>query len=31
MAFQWTFIAVFMYGEIALVTLLLLPFISPSR
>lgn len=31
MTLQWTFIAVFMYVEIALVSILLLPFISPSR
>ncbi|XP_045166624.2 B-cell receptor-associated protein 31-like isoform X2 [Mercenaria mercenaria] len=31
MTLQWTFIAVFLYGEIGLVSLLLLPFISPSR
>ncbi|XP_033745137.1 B-cell receptor-associated protein 31-like [Pecten maximus] len=31
MALQWTFIATFLYFEIALVILLLLPFVSPAR
>lgn len=31
MTLQWTFIAVFLYAEIGLVSLLLLPFISPAR
>ncbi|KAL4227039.1 b-cell receptor-associated protein [Mactra antiquata] len=31
MTLQWTFIAVFMYCEIGLISLLLLPFISASR
>ncbi|WAR25950.1 BAP31-like protein [Mya arenaria] len=31
MTLQWSFIAVFLYGEIGLITILLLPFISASR
>jgi len=31
MSFQWSLIATFLYAEIAVVTLLLLPFISPTR
>ncbi|XP_052780985.1 B-cell receptor-associated protein 31-like [Mya arenaria] len=31
MALQWYLIAVFLYGEIGVITLLLLPFISPAR
>ncbi|XP_069141716.1 B-cell receptor-associated protein 31-like [Argopecten irradians] len=31
MALQWTFIATFLYFEIGVVILLLLPFVSPSR
>lgn len=31
MALQWTFVASFMYIEIAVVIILLLPFVSPGR
>ncbi|KAH3881169.1 hypothetical protein DPMN_005092, partial [Dreissena polymorpha] len=31
MTLQWTFIAYFLYSEIALIVVLLLPFISPAR
>lgn len=31
MALQWTFVASFMYIEIAVVIMLLLPFVSPGR
>lgn len=31
MALQWTFVASFMYVEIGVVIILLLPFVSPGR